>query len=76
MENQSAIEKLITVRDNLKKELDALEQHEKSDKKTIMQLMHEYNDIKDATQIIIGNIAEIEQTTVTDIHRLLNLPLD
>lgn len=38
-----------------------------------VQLLHQYNDIKDATQIVINHIANIEGTTVTKIHRRLNL---
>lgn len=38
-----------------------------------VQLLHQYNDIKDATQIVINHIANIEGTTVTKVHRRLNL---
>lgn len=49
---------------------------EDSKKKEIMDLLHEYNEIKDAAQVVIGCIANIEKTTVKEIHQRLNLPLD
>lgn len=42
----------------------------------IMDLLHKYNDIKDATQIIVGALATLEQVTIKEIHERLNLPLD
>lgn len=45
-------------------------------KKEIIDLLHKYNEIKDAAQVVIGCIANIEKTTVKDIHQHLNLPLD
>lgn len=41
-----------------------------------MQALHTYNDVKDLTQSVIGFLAEIEQTTVTQIHKELELPLN
>lgn len=41
-----------------------------------MELLHKYNDIKDATQVIINRLANIEQVTVAEIHKRYNLPLD
>lgn len=38
-----------------------------------VQLLHQYNNIKDATQIVINHIANIEGTTVTEVHQRLNL---
>ncbi|KAJ0179850.1 hypothetical protein K1T71_004441 [Dendrolimus kikuchii] len=38
-----------------------------------VQLLHRYNNIKDAAQIVINHIANIEGTTVTEIHKRLNL---
>lgn len=45
-----------------------------SDKKYIqVQLLHQYNDIKDATQVVINHIANIEEITVTEVHERLQL---
>lgn len=45
-----------------------------NDKKAIqVQLLHQYNDIKDATQVVINHIANIEGVTVTAIHKRLQL---
>lgn len=38
-----------------------------------VQLLHQYNDIKDATQVIINHIANIEGTSVSEIHKRLKL---
>ncbi|XP_041976737.1 GPN-loop GTPase QQT1 [Aricia agestis] len=38
-----------------------------------VQLLHYYNDIKDATQIVINHIANIEDTSISEIHKRLNL---
>lgn len=41
-----------------------------------MELLHKYNDIKDATQVIISRLANLEQVTVAKIHKRYNLPLE
>lgn len=38
-----------------------------------VQLLHKYNNIKDATQIVINHIANIEGTSVSEIHKRYNL---
>lgn len=38
-----------------------------------VELLHQYNDIKDATQIVIDHIANTEGITVTEIHKRLKL---
>lgn len=38
-----------------------------------VNLLHQYNDIKDATQVVINYLANIEGTTITEIHKRLNL---
>lgn len=45
-----------------------------SEKKYVqVQLLHQYNDIKDATQIVIDHIANLEETTITAVHIRLKL---
>lgn len=56
----------------LEAELDNL-MNDSSEKERKMKLLHEYNDIKDATQIVINYIANIEGTTISDIHEKLQL---
>lgn len=46
---------------------------EKDNKSIKVQLLHEFNDIKDATQIVINYIANVEGTTVSKVHKRLNL---
>lgn len=47
-----------------------------TDLKPQMELLHKYNSIKDATQEILGYLADIEQSTVSDLHKLYDLPLN
>ncbi|CAH1644350.1 unnamed protein product [Spodoptera littoralis] len=45
-----------------------------SEKKYIqVKLLHQYNDIKDAAQIVISHIANLEETTITEVHKRLKL---
>lgn len=46
------------------------------DLKPEMQALHEYNDIKDVTQMILGYLADAENCTVAELHRRYNLPLE
>lgn len=41
-----------------------------------MDLLHKYNDIKDAAQTVIGAIANVRGVTIKSLHNELNLPLD
>lgn len=41
-----------------------------------MELLHRYNDIKDAAQIIIGALATAEQKTIAEVHAELDLPMN
>ncbi|KAK2466929.1 hypothetical protein APHAL10511_001187 [Amanita phalloides] len=41
--------------------------------KRYINLLHHYNEAKDATQILIGRLAAIKQTTVKQIHTDLDL---
>lgn len=52
--------------------IDQFLQHENT-KAIQVQLLHKYNDIKDATQIIINQLANIEGTSVSEIHERLEL---
>ncbi|KAJ8732779.1 hypothetical protein PYW07_015378 [Mythimna separata] len=45
-----------------------------SEKKYVqVQLLHQYNDIKDAAQVVINHIANLEETTITEVHKRLQL---
>ncbi|CAH0728778.1 unnamed protein product, partial [Brenthis ino] len=52
----------------MENKLDQLLHHETT-KPIQVKLLHQYNDIKDATQIIINHIANIEGTSVSEIHK-------
>lgn len=39
-----------------------------------LQLLHEYNDLKDATQTVLGALAQVKGLPVKDIYNMYNLP--
>lgn len=45
-------------------------------KKIIIELLHQYNDIKDACQMILGVAANLHQCTIKDMHLKYDLPLE
>ncbi|KAJ7361021.1 DNA repair protein [Mycena olivaceomarginata] len=57
---------------SLEKELG---QHEDADAivKKHIKLLHKYNESKDATQILIGKLATLRETTVRQIHDDMDL---
>ncbi|ESK89348.1 rolly protein [Moniliophthora roreri MCA 2997] len=59
--------------DRLQQELGPHEDAEKIVDRHI-KLLHQYNEAKDATQMLIGRLANMKETTVREIHRELNLP--
>lgn len=44
--------------------------------KETMDNLHEYNDIKDSTQIVFGAMAEMQETTVSHFHKKYDVPMD
>lgn len=70
-------EKLKTQEKSLDKEIaDLKSQGVDSNLKPQMEALHEYNAMKDFTQMVLGYIADIEQTTVSELHKQFNLPTD
>lgn len=59
----------------LSKKLDKIPS-EKEMKIKKMELIHKYNDIKDAAQTVIGAVANVRVTTIKSVHEELNLPLE
>lgn len=49
---------------------------ENSTSEDTMQLLHKYNDVKDAAQIILGAIARVNGVTVASLHEKYNLPIN
>ncbi|KAJ6604973.1 DNA repair protein [Mycena sp. CBHHK59/15] len=58
--------------DSLQKELGEDQDAEAIAKKHI-KLLHRYNEAKDATQILIGKLATLKETTIRQIHEDLDL---
>ncbi|GFQ77039.1 hypothetical protein TNCT_460151 [Trichonephila clavata] len=56
--------------EDLKKEIEDLKEKgfEEDDLKWYIDKLHEYNEIKDVAQMIMGKIAVLEQTTVRKVH--------
>lgn len=48
---------------------------EKEMKLNLRQLMHEYNEVKDAAQTVIGALANIQCVTLKSLHEEFELPL-
>lgn len=48
---------------------------EKAMKLNLRQLMHEYNEIKDAAQTVIGALANVKCVTLKSLHEEFELPL-
>ncbi|XP_065219087.1 DNA repair protein SWI5 homolog [Planococcus citri] len=44
-----------------------------SERKQIMEALHEYNDIKDATQMVLGQLANLHGVTVAELHEKYDL---
>lgn len=53
-------------------ELETLKR-KKQTRDEIINALHKYNDIKDATQEVLGRIAIVEGVTVAEIHRKYQL---
>ncbi|KAF7279450.1 hypothetical protein GWI33_007215 [Rhynchophorus ferrugineus] len=39
-----------------------------------MQALHDYNDIKDVTQVVLGYLADTEHTPISELYQRYNLP--
>ncbi|KAI5706167.1 hypothetical protein M8J75_005490 [Diaphorina citri] len=67
MSDESKIKDLLEKEKLIDEELAHLEQAVKI-RDVVMSKLHEYNDIKDATQIVIGTLANLQQVTVRKLH--------
>lgn len=47
-----------------------------TDLKPQMEVLHEYNDMKDLTQMVLGYLADVEHVTAGVLHRRFGLPMD
>lgn len=46
----------------------------KQQKEEHMRLLHEYNNLKDATQIVLGALAQAKGVSIKEMHKKYNLP--
>ncbi|KAH8322618.1 hypothetical protein KR059_001514 [Drosophila kikkawai] len=47
-----------------------------SEKKETIELLHEYNDLKDATQLVLGALATMKGVPIRSLYSTYDLPLD
>jgi hypothetical protein len=60
----------------LKFQISLIPETKSCDVKEHMNLLHEYNEIKDIGQILIGKIAELKGTTCKHIYTEYDLEID
>ncbi|XP_012283250.1 DNA repair protein SWI5 homolog [Orussus abietinus] len=73
---QLKYQKLLENEKNLDAELEKLKQGLSSEpsKYETMECLHKYNAIKDATQLVLGELAKMHGVTVTSLHEEFGLP--
>ena len=77
MPKLSDLKKLRNKNVEIKKKLSELENERSSEEnQELIQLFHRYNEIKDWTQMVIGKIANKEQTTVKELFKEYDLNID
>ncbi|KAH8259101.1 hypothetical protein KR026_006383 [Drosophila bipectinata] len=61
---------------NKRKDTAPIDEDAASRQKETIQLLHEYNDLKDATQIVLGALATMKGVPVRSLYASYNLPID
>ncbi|KAJ8966895.1 hypothetical protein NQ317_003929 [Molorchus minor] len=70
-------EKLLKEDLQLNKEIEDLQTRGIStDLQPQMQALHEYNEMKDLTQMVLGYLADAEHVTVSELHKRYDLPME
>ncbi|KAJ3633014.1 hypothetical protein MTP99_009989 [Tenebrio molitor] len=41
-----------------------------------IKALHDYNEMKDLTQVVLGYLADVEHVSIAELHVRHNLPLD
>lgn len=77
MDNAASVRDLIERRQELERKINGLgAADENKRREEILELLHRYNDVKDAAQAIIGALANINSVTIRSLHVKFDLPLD
>lgn len=77
LELKARYERLLKESSELDRQIEGLEiKGVTTDLKPQMEILHEYNDMKDLTQMVLGYLADAEQVTVGELHRRFGLPMD
>ncbi|EDV41099.1 uncharacterized protein Dana_GF10848 [Drosophila ananassae] len=58
-----------------RKETTPVDENAVSRQKETIELLHEYNDLKDATQIVLGALATMKGVPVRSLYASYNLPI-
>ncbi|KAH8328495.1 hypothetical protein KR067_010235 [Drosophila pandora] len=58
-----------------RKETTPVDENSVSRQKETIKLLHEYNDLKDATQIVLGALATMKGVPVRSLYASYNLPI-
>ncbi|CAH0385831.1 unnamed protein product [Bemisia tabaci] len=67
-----SLEELKEMGADMRKDLGVLQQANNR-RRDVMNALHEYNEIKDVTQAVLGCLANIEGVTVKEMHRSFDL---
>lgn len=76
-ENDDNVKKLLLQKEKLQMEVVKFGDFNPTKaKEEIMRLLHEYNEVKDAAQTVIGALANTENVSVRTLHERFDLPMD
>lgn len=77
LELKARYERLLKENSELDRQIQELESKGiTTDLKPQMEILHEYNDMKDLAQMVLGYLADAEQVTIGELHRRFRLPMD
>ncbi|XP_016971139.2 DNA repair protein SWI5 homolog [Drosophila rhopaloa] len=69
----------LNMKDSKKKSRKMVNKHmeaKDSQKKKTIELLHEYNDLKDATQLVLGALATLKSVPIRSVYSTYNLPVE
>lgn len=77
LELKARYERLLKESSELDRQIQELESKGiTTDLKPQMEVLHEYNDMKDLAQMVLGYLADVEHVTIGELHRRFKLPMD
>ncbi|CAH1105878.1 unnamed protein product [Psylliodes chrysocephalus] len=77
LELKSRYERLQKENSKLDKEIEGLEKDGVTEDMHLqMEALHDYNEMKDVTQVVLGYLADVEHVTLKELHQRYNLPIE